>query len=102
MKAIFPIWEEGTKKLASDFIKLGFKAVITCVDSKLLDKSFVGREFDRKLLADLPKNVDPCGENGEFHSFVYAGPIFKNKIKFIKGKIVKRQKRFYYCDLIPT
>jgi uncharacterized protein (TIGR00290 family) len=102
MKGIFPLWKRDTRQLARTFIDLGFKAVITCVDSKSLGKDFVGREFDRQFLADLPFNVDPCGENGEFHSFVYDGPIFSERIFFTKGEIVLRENRFYYCDLVPT
>ena len=102
MKGIFPLWKRDTRQLARAFVDLGFKAVITCVDSKSLGKDFVGREFDRQFLADLPFNVDPCGENGEFHSFVYDGPIFSERIFFTKGEIVLRESRFYYCDLVPT
>jgi uncharacterized protein (TIGR00290 family) len=102
LKGIFPLWKGDTRQLARTFIDLGFKAVITCVDSKSLGKDFVGREFDRQFLADLPSNVDPCGENGEFHSFVYDGPIFSERIFFTKGMIVLRENRFYYCDLVPT
>jgi uncharacterized protein (TIGR00290 family) len=101
MKGIFPIWKKNTAELAQKFIDLGFKAVITCVDSNVLDKSFVGREFDRQFLSKLPSTVDPCGENGEFHSFVYDGPIFSKKISHQKGEVVLRDNRFYYCDLIP-
>ena len=102
MKGIFPLWKRDTRQLARTFIDLGFKAVVTCVDSKSLGKDFVGREFDRQFLADLPFNVDPCGENGEFHSFVYDGPIFSERVPFTKGEIVLRENRFYYCDLVPT
>jgi uncharacterized protein (TIGR00290 family) len=102
MKGIFPLWKRDTRQLARTFIDLGFKAVTTCVDSKTLGKDFVGREFNRQFLADLPFNVDPCGENGEFHSFVYDGPIFSERIFFTKGEIVLRENRFYYCDLVPT
>jgi len=102
LKGIFPLWKRDTRQLARTFIDLGFKAVITCVDSKSLGKDFVGREFDRQFLADLPSNVDPCGENGEFHSFVYDGPIFSERIFFTKGEIVLRENRFYYCDLVPA
>jgi uncharacterized protein (TIGR00290 family) len=102
LKGIFPLWKRDTRQLARMFIDLGFKAVITCVDSKSLGKDFVGREFDRQFLADLPSNVDPCGENGEFHSFVYDGPIFSERIFFTKGEIVLRENRFYYCDLVPA
>lgn len=102
MKGIFPLWKSNTLELAREFIDLGFKAVITCVDSKSLGKDFAGREFDRQFLADLPANVDPCGENGEFHSFVYDGPIFSERVPFTKGEIVLRENRFYYCDLVPN
>jgi uncharacterized protein (TIGR00290 family) len=102
LKGIFPLWKRNTFKLAREFIDLGFKAVITCVDSKSLGKDFVGREFDRQFLADLPAIVDPCGENGEFHSFVYDGPIFSEPVSFTKGEIVLRENRFYYCDLMPS
>jgi uncharacterized protein (TIGR00290 family) len=102
MKGIFPLWKKGSRQLARTFVDLGFKAVITVVDSKVLDKEFVGREYDAKFLATLPANVDPCGENGEFHSFVYDGPIFREKIFFTKGEKVLRENRFYYCDLLPS
>lgn len=102
MKGIFPLWKQDTGELADAFIDAGFKAVITCVDSKLLDGSFSGRNFDKQFLRDLPPGVDPCGENGEFHSFVYAGPIFKKEISFDRGGIVLRDERFVYCDLIPA
>ena len=82
LEGIFPLWKRDTRQLARTFIDLGFKAVITCVDSKSLGKDFVGREFDGQFLADLPFNVDPCGENGEFHSFVYDGPIFSERSIF--------------------
>lgn len=101
MKGIFPIWKRDTTELAHTFIDLGFKAVTTCVDLKVLDKEFVGRIFDARFLSELPFTIDPCGENGEFHSFVYDGPIFQQKILYSIGDIVLRDNRFYYCDLIP-
>ena len=100
MTGVFPIWKKDTRKLAQKFIDSGFKAVITCVDSQVLDKKFVGREFDSQFLSELDDEIDPCGENGEFHSFVYDGPIFQNTIKQKRGEIVLRAKRFYFCDLI--
>ena len=100
MKGIFPIWKKDTTELAHAFIDQGFRAVITCVDSQVLNKSFVGREFDKTFLNDLPPTVDPCGENGEFHSFVYDGPIFEKRIAYTKGDIVLRDNRFYYCDIL--
>jgi uncharacterized protein (TIGR00290 family) len=102
MKGIFPIWKKDTKELANRFINLGFKAIITCIDSAVLGKEFCGRIFDKQFLSELPNNVDPCGENGEFHSFVYDGPLFRQKISFTKGEIVLRDNRFYFCDLIPA
>jgi uncharacterized protein (TIGR00290 family) len=101
MKGIFPIWKRDTRELALEFINAGFRAILTCVDSKQLDSSFVGRTFDRSLLEVLPSKVDPCGENGEFHTFVYAGPIFSQPIPVRKGEIVLRENRFYFCDLLP-
>jgi uncharacterized protein (TIGR00290 family) len=100
-KAVFPIWKRNSTELAHTFITLGFKAVITCVDSKVLDKGFVGRLFDEQFISELPSDVDPCGENGEFHSFVYDGPIFRESLSYELGEIVLRDNRFYFCDLIP-
>jgi uncharacterized protein (TIGR00290 family) len=102
MKGIFPLWKKDTAKLIQEFLDAGFRAVITCVDAKFLDKSFAGRVIDSTFLADLPGSVDPCGENGEFHSFVFAGPIFRKKISYKKGEVVLREGRFYYCDLLPV
>ncbi len=99
MKAIFPIWKRDTVKLAHEFIDLGFKGIITCVDSNVLDKAFVGRLYDQQFLSDLPSTVDPCGENGEFHSFVYDGPMFQKRVQYTKGETVFRDNRFWYCDL---
>jgi uncharacterized protein (TIGR00290 family) len=89
-RGIFPLWKIPTDELAKEFIDLGFKAITVCVDEKKLDKSFAGREFNKSFLNDLPRNVDPCGENGEFHTFVYEGPIFAQAISFVKGEIVYR------------
>ncbi len=99
---IFPLWKRDTAKLAHSLTALGFKMITTCVDTTRLGREFVGREIDASFLADLPPNVDQCGENGEFHSFVYDGPIFKEKISYSKGEIVLREDRFYYCDLLPS
>lgn len=98
MKGVFPIW--GKDNLPQTFIDLGFQAIVTCVDAKVLDKRFVGRLFDGDFLSELPASVDPNGENGEFHSFVFDGPIFQNKISYEIGKVVKRDS-FYFCDLQP-
>jgi uncharacterized protein (TIGR00290 family) len=100
MKCIFPLWKRDTKELAHSFIKAGFKAVTTCVDTKVLGRKFVGREIDEAFLSELPPNVDPCGENGEYHSFVYDGPIFKKRVPFGHGERILREERFYYCDLV--
>lgn len=102
MNAVFPLWKKDTWQLAEAFINQGFKAILTCVDMQRLDVNFVGREYNRSLLADLPATVDPCGENGEFHTFVYAGPIFKRAIKIERGDIVMRDERFCFCDLVPV
>lgn len=100
MKAVFPIWGRDTTELARSFIALGFQAMTTCVDSRVLDKRFIGRVFDKHFLDELPSNVDHSGENGEFHSFVYDGPIFKEKIDFTVGEVVLRDS-FYFYDLLP-
>jgi uncharacterized protein (TIGR00290 family) len=101
MDAFFPLWNRDTVKLARKFLELGFRAVVTCVDSNALSGDFVGREYDERFLSDIPPGVDPCGENGEFHTFVYDGPIFNERIPFTLGDIVLRDNRFYFCDLIP-
>jgi uncharacterized protein (TIGR00290 family) len=100
MKGVFPLWHRKTDLLAGQFIDLGFKAVTCCVDSKRLSRDFCGVQYDRRFLARLPHDVDPCGENGEFHTFVFDGPIFKRKIDFDLGKVVSRE-GFYFADLIP-
>ncbi|MFZ3072860.1 MAG: diphthine--ammonia ligase [Thermodesulfobacteriota bacterium] len=100
MSGIFPIWKRDSKELAKRFIKSGFKAIITCVDIDKLDGRFAGRVFDEGFLTELPPTVDPCGENGEFHSFAFDGPIFKTPVRFKIGETVLRDKRFNYCDLL--
>lgn len=100
MNAVFPLWKRNTSELANEFINLGFKAIVTCVDTQFLSREFCGREFDRDFLSELPDNVDPCGENGEFHTFVSTGPIFDKDIDYGKGEVVLRENRFCYCDLI--
>jgi len=102
MRAIFPLWKRDSIELAQTFMALGFRSVITCVDSTVLDGRFAGRDFDDQFLRDLPPEVDPCGENGEFHSFVYDGPIFDKRISHRKGRVILRDNRFYFCDLMPT
>lgn len=101
MKGIFPLWKRDTQRMAAEFIELGFHSVITCVDTQALDSRFTGRTFDKEFLAELPTSVDPCGENGEFHSFVFDGPLFRKKISFRRGEITLRENRFCFCDLIP-
>lgn len=98
MQAVFPLWKRDTTQLARDFLTVGFKAIVVCVDPKTLDPSFAGRVIDAGFLNDLPPSVDPCGENGEFHSFVFDGPIFSRAVKFTKGEVVSRD-GFYFCDL---
>ncbi|HJS01555.1 MAG TPA: diphthine--ammonia ligase [Flavobacterium sp.] len=122
-EGVFPIWKIPTKDLIQEFISLGFKTIVVCVNEKHLDKSFVGRIIDQKFIDDLSENVDVCGENGEFHTFCFDGPIFKNPIDFEIGEIVYRKYEkpkqdssntacdtnetsaydfgFWYCDLIP-
>ncbi|MFC1596240.1 ATP-binding protein [Candidatus Margulisiibacteriota bacterium] len=102
MQALFPLWGQNTTKLANRFIDLGFKTIITCVDTEQLDPKFTGRIFDKKFLAALPPNADPCGENGEFHSFVYNGPNMQEPVYFSKGDVVLRDNRFNYCELLPN
>jgi uncharacterized protein (TIGR00290 family) len=99
-RGIFPVWALDTTELAHEFIEAGFAATLICVDPRKLDSSFAGREYDEQLLADLPGDVDPCGENGEFHSFVHAGPIFTAPIRCARGDVVERD-GFVFCDLIP-
>ena len=101
MTAIFPLWGKKPQELAKEFIDLGFKAIITCVDSTFLDDTYIGHLYDDNFLLSLPSNVNYCGENGEFHTFVYDGPIFSYPIEFKKGEIVFREDRFFYIDLIP-
>ena len=102
MTGIYPLWMRDTAELARTFIGLGFKALLACVDTKAIDASFAGREIDDALLRDLPATADPCGEHGEYHSFVYSGPIFKKAIACKAGERVMRTARFSYCDILPT
>ncbi len=101
MTPIFPLWHRDTGALARRFIDQGFKAVLTCVDTRVLDRSFAGRDFDHALLADLPPTVDPCGENGEFHTFVSGGPIFHRDVPLQRGDVVQRD-AWCFCDLVPA
>ena len=97
-KPVFPVWGRETSSFAREFIELGFKAVMVCVDTEVLDPEFAGREFDLSLLENLPHGVDPCGENGEFHTFVYDGPGFSSRIAFDVGETVIRD-GFAFKDL---
>ena len=96
---LFPLWELPTDQLARDMIGAGLRARLSCVDSKALDPAFAGREFDLRLLADLPENADPCGEKGEFHTFVYDGPMFRRPLHVQSGE-VRDVEGFVYADLI--
>lgn len=118
MEALFPLWKLDTRDLIVEFIGLGFKTVVVCVDGRLLDASFAGRVIDAAFLADLPDGIDPCGENGEFHTFVFDGPIFKEPVPYHLGETVYREydipraeddpedtpakAGFYFKDLIPV
>lgn len=122
LKAYFPLWKRDTTELIHEFIDLGFKTIIVCVKAGLLDESFAGRIIDRDFLKDLPAGVDPCGENGEFHTFVFDGPVFTKPIPFVIGEKVLREYQapktkedscsfndqppsphmgFWFCDLLP-
>lgn len=114
IQGIFPLWKINTTDLIHEFLDLGFKTIVTCINEIYLDKSFAGRIIDQDFITDLPENVDPCGENGEFHTFTFDGPIFKNPISFEMGEIVKKTYPkprsadndedgdyvFWFCDLM--
>ena len=100
MTALYPVWGIDTARLAREFIRDGFRARLVCVDSAQLDGSFAGRAFDEALLRDLPATADPCGENGEFHTFVHDGPIFQKPVSCDVGRIVRRG-NFHFADLRP-
>ena len=99
MTGVFPLWGRDTRQLVADFVAAGFRAVLCCVEGAKLDDSFVGRELNLDLVADLPSGVDPCGENGEYHSFVYEGPIFRWPLEIEVGQKVTRDNR-HYIDLL--
>jgi len=100
MDAAFPLWGADTRDLSRRFIEDGFVAVVTCVDSRSLEGAFAGRLYDEALLADLPEGVDPCGENGEFHTFAFDGPPFLRPVGFRIGRRVLRDERFWFRDLL--
>ena len=98
---LFPVWEIPTGELARDMVAAGVKATLTCVDPRKLDRSFAGREFGPDLLGDLPDGIDPCGENGEFHTFVHAGPVFSSPLQVRTGEVVERDS-FVFADVLPV
>lgn len=100
MVPVFPLWGQDTTALARDFIAAEYHAHLVCVDTEQLSGDFAGREFNTALLNDMPASVDPCGENGEFHTFVSGGPIFNTPIGIEIGEVVLRDNRFAYCDLL--
>ena len=100
MSGIFPLWGRNTRELLGDFLALGFKGVVVCVDTRQIPAAFAGRMIDDAYLRDLPRGADPCGENGEFHTFVFDGPFFKEPIAFRTGEVVVRG-QFSFCDLLP-
>ncbi len=117
-KAVFPLWKRNTKALLNEFLDLGFKTIIVCANSKYFNEDFVGTVIDKNFIDKLPEGVDPCGENGEFHTFCFDGPIFKNPIEFTIGEKVYREydnpktndsvcksddEKYgvWYCDLVP-
>jgi len=99
MTTLFPIWKRDSRGLIDSFHAQGFRSIVVCVNPKLLDRSFAGRELDASFFADLPPQVDCCGENGEFHTFAFDGPIFKEPVRFQVGECVERDS-FVFCDLL--
>jgi diphthamide synthase (EF-2-diphthine--ammonia ligase) len=100
LQPIFPVWGFPTRELAQEMISSGLRARLACIDTKQISGDFAGREFDAQLLSELPASADPCGENGEFHSFVYAGPMFEDPVPVDVGEVVIRE-QFAYADLLP-
>jgi uncharacterized protein (TIGR00290 family) len=101
MIALFPIWKVNTLELAACFLQDKFRAIAVCIDPRKLDASFAGRELDASFFRDLPPGVDPCGENGEFHTYVFDGPIFRSPIPVQVGAVVERDS-FVFCDVMPA
>lgn len=101
MQGLFPLWGRPTDRLAREMIDVGIRATVTCIDPKKLDRSFAGRSFDAALLDALPMGVDPCGENGEFHTFASASPSFRSPIGLAVGEVVDRE-GFVFADLVPA
>ncbi|MCB2378339.1 diphthine--ammonia ligase [Hymenobacter sp. BT635] len=111
MQAVFPLWQRSSADILREYLALGFRAVVVCVNEAHLNASFCGRLLDEAFLRDLPPGVDPCGENGEYHSFVFEAPYFRQPIAFTRGEIVRRTyptpagaapAGFWYCDLLPA
>lgn len=113
MRGVFPIWKQDTTFLINDFVKKGFRTVLCCTNDAYLGRDWAGREIDQNFIDQLPKGVDPCGENGEYHTFCYEGPLFINKIEFTLGEKVYKPlemkttetsntKGFWFCDLLPA
>ena len=101
IEPVFPLWGLPTAQLAREMVAAGLRAQVTCVDPKVLDRSFAGRTFDDKLLDDLPAGIDPCGERGEFHTFAWSGPMFRVPIAVVAGEIVERD-GFVFADVVPA
>jgi uncharacterized protein (TIGR00290 family) len=99
--ALFPLWARDTAELAREFVAAGFEGVVSCIDPRRLDPSFAGRAYDASFIGDLPESIDPCGENGEFHTFVHAGPVFARPVALEVGEVVERD-GFVFCDLLPA
>lgn len=100
IEPVFPLWEIDTRQLAQEMVAAGLRAMLTCVDPRKLNSSFAGRRFDAQLLADFPAEIDPCGENGEFHTFAYQGPMFHTPIQIDQGDVVERD-GFVFADALP-
>jgi|SRR5579864_1407824 len=100
LQPVFPVWGLPTRALAREMIDSGLRAKLACIDTKQISGDLAGREFDTQLLSELPPSADPCGENGEFHSFVYAGPMFNSPVQVVLGEIVQCE-QFIYADLVP-
>jgi uncharacterized protein (TIGR00290 family) len=100
-RGLFPVWGHDTRALAHEMHATGFRATVVCVDPKALDPSFAGRDFDSAFIADLPDGVDPCGENGEFHTFAWAAPMYQSPIPCRTGEVVTRD-GFVFCDVVPA
>jgi uncharacterized protein (TIGR00290 family) len=113
LQGVFPLWKEESPGVARAFIRAGFRAVVCCVNAAVLDERFAGREYDESFLKDLPPGVDPAGERGEFHTFVYDGPLFRHPVAYLRGEVVEKSyppsgksggwdSRFFFCDLLPA